>query len=427
MTLRRTLILLALATIATPAAAGETVWRVTEAAGKIEVRHGGSLASVNRGSALRAGDVIETAPGARAVLVRGEDYVIVSPATRLRLPEAGEQRGIIQVLEEFGKAVFRIEKKETPHFGVRTPYLVALVKGTVFTVTVDGRGASVAVEEGRVEVATPNGSQRQLVVAGNVGTVAAASPDRLDVAAGTVAVDEGKADRADASTHADASSHSEASSRAEASSKSAGARGERPSAPGEGGKRLSYALGTIADAPGLSRHGGGSAPGTPPGQGVAAEHIPLPKAPPVALPVVQHGAPGSPGHVPGGPGPAPDSPSHAPGTPATPATPAVPANPHSPPGHAPAEPPEHSPHQPSPPGPAKAPAPASTQAPSPAPALPLPPAPTLALDPAPVPAPAPAPAPPPVPAPAPIPAPPPAPAPVPASALRTCVLGLACL
>ncbi|MEO7825527.1 MAG: FecR family protein, partial [Allosphingosinicella sp.] len=125
------------------------LWRVTEAAGAVQVQHGGRTAAAVRGATLAAGDMVTTGANGRAVLVRGQEYVIVAARTRLRLPAAVEERGMIQMLQDWGRATFRIEKKATPHFGVKTPYLVALVKGTVFTVTSDDKGAQVAVEEGR--------------------------------------------------------------------------------------------------------------------------------------------------------------------------------------------------------------------------------------------------------------------------------------
>ena len=169
---------------AAPAAAEAPTWRVTEAAGRVEVQHAGAAAPARRGLALAPGDVVTVAAGGRAVLVRGEEYVIVSPGTRLRLPAAEEATGFIQMIEDYGRALFRIEKKSTPHFAVKTPYLVALVKGTVFSVDASERGTSVAVKEGRVEVSTLDGVAHQMVEVGMVGAVGAEAPGRLIVQIG---------------------------------------------------------------------------------------------------------------------------------------------------------------------------------------------------------------------------------------------------
>src|SRR3546814_6588562 len=81
-----------------------------------------------------------TGPNARAVLVRGEEYAIVAPNTRLEIADPAKSGGLWQIVESAGNIVFSIKKKLTPHFGVQTPYLAAVVKGTTFSVTVDGTG-----------------------------------------------------------------------------------------------------------------------------------------------------------------------------------------------------------------------------------------------------------------------------------------------
>src|SRR5690606_9806762 len=45
-----------------------------------------------------------------------------------------------------------VERRNVQHFSVQTPYLAAVVKGTRFTVVVDGRSARVNVERGVVQV-----------------------------------------------------------------------------------------------------------------------------------------------------------------------------------------------------------------------------------------------------------------------------------
>src|SRR3546814_7530531 len=75
-----------------------------------------------------------TGPNARAVLVRGEEYAIVAPNTRLEIADPAKSGGLWQIVESAGNIVFSIKKKLTQHFGVQTPYLAAVVKGTTFSV-----------------------------------------------------------------------------------------------------------------------------------------------------------------------------------------------------------------------------------------------------------------------------------------------------
>jgi hypothetical protein len=165
-----------------PAAFAQSVpWRVTEAAGQVELRRGTQAVAARRGAVVAPGDLVSTGPNGRAVLVRGRDFVIVSPRTQLRVPGAQEEGGSqhLRMVQASGRARYRIERRATPHFGVRTPHLVALVKGTVFTVTVGEEGASVSVSEGRVEVTTLAGGMSQMVEPGFAASVSARDPERL--------------------------------------------------------------------------------------------------------------------------------------------------------------------------------------------------------------------------------------------------------
>jgi hypothetical protein len=86
-----------------------------------------------------------------------------------------------QIIEQFGNVIFKIKKMTMPHFAVETPFLAAVVKGTTFSVTVTDKGASVQVIEGRVEVATRDGGASYMVLPGDIGSVSATAPGRLDV------------------------------------------------------------------------------------------------------------------------------------------------------------------------------------------------------------------------------------------------------
>ena len=147
---------------------------MSEVSGSVRLTENGQSRNAIRGALLSSGAVIATAPGARAVIVRGEEFVVISPNSQLRVPAAAEAGGVMQMIEDFGVALFRINKKATPHFGVKTPYLAAVVKGTTFTVTVGQEGGTVQVTEGAVQVSTLDGGASDLVTPGIIATVAAA-------------------------------------------------------------------------------------------------------------------------------------------------------------------------------------------------------------------------------------------------------------
>jgi len=162
-----------LAGMSTSALAQAAQWRVTEVSGSVRLTENGSSRAAVKGALLASGAVITTGSQARAVLVRGEEYVVVSPGTQLRVPAPDPRNPIVQMIEDFGTAIFKIEKKSTPHFGVGTPYLAAVVKGTTFTVTVGAEGASVQVTEGAVEVSTLDGGASGMLRPGDLASVGA--------------------------------------------------------------------------------------------------------------------------------------------------------------------------------------------------------------------------------------------------------------
>jgi hypothetical protein len=177
-------ILLAMTGTAAVAADGAP-WTVSEASGDVRLVDNGKTRAARRGALLASGSIIATGANARAVIVRGKEFVVVSPRSQLRVPLAAESNGgIIQMIADFGTALFKIEKKSTPHFGVRTPYLAAVVKGTTFTVNVGSEGGSVQVTEGAVEVSTLDGGAAELVRPGTVAIIGASDLYRLSLEGG---------------------------------------------------------------------------------------------------------------------------------------------------------------------------------------------------------------------------------------------------
>ena len=161
--------------------AGTPGWSVSESSGQVNILSPGLSRVATRGGAIAIGDVIATGTNGRAVLVRGEEFVIVAPNSRLRVADPVKTGGLTQMVEQFGNAVFKIKKMVMPHFAVETPFLAAVVKGTTFSVTVSEKGASVQVIEGRVEVATRDGGATYMVLPGDIGSVSASAPGRLNV------------------------------------------------------------------------------------------------------------------------------------------------------------------------------------------------------------------------------------------------------
>src|SRR6476620_4270445 len=145
--------------VASPAsAAGNSdKWIVTQLSGDARVVHPGAQpASLTVNNLLTPGDTLLTGPTGRATLVHGADYIVVAPRSELRLPTTPESTGFTRVVQTLGTLLFKVKHTGIPHFTVDTPMLAAVVKGTTFTVVVDGDRSAVQVIEGKVEVTALN-------------------------------------------------------------------------------------------------------------------------------------------------------------------------------------------------------------------------------------------------------------------------------
>ncbi len=161
--------------------AGTPGWQVSEISGNVTIARKGVVKIAQRQTKLSPGDVIKTGPKGRAVLLRGGEYLVVSPASHIEIAEPAKSGKITQIIEYLGNVLFRIDKKETPHFGVKTPYMAAVVKGTTFSVSVSADGAAVQVTEGAVEVSTLDDGASELVTPGVIGMINANDPFSLVV------------------------------------------------------------------------------------------------------------------------------------------------------------------------------------------------------------------------------------------------------
>ncbi len=165
---------------ASPAMARDGAWVVTQKSGDVRVlRNGLQPASVQVRASLSGGDVIATGATGRAMLTRGDDYVVVAPGSRLLLPKEEQQSGFTRLVQQVGTMLYKVKHTGVPHFAVETPMLAAVVKGTSFTVVVDKDRAAVQVTEGVVEVSSAAGDARRLVEGGVTVYVGREQPSQI--------------------------------------------------------------------------------------------------------------------------------------------------------------------------------------------------------------------------------------------------------
>lgn len=155
-------------------AGGPAVWTVTEATGDARIRQDdGEWEHLFEGQIVSAGSEVEAGENSQITMVRGDDSITFSPGSRAAVPtDTGDASGP-SLLQRLGTLLFRMETRESRDFTVQTPVLAAAIKGTIFTVTVDGDRSMVHVAEGMVEVTSLSNGEFEMVDPGETATVMA--------------------------------------------------------------------------------------------------------------------------------------------------------------------------------------------------------------------------------------------------------------
>jgi hypothetical protein len=147
------------------AAAGNAPWKVLAAGGRVETRltQAAPWRQARRGDRVAPLSRLRTLERARATLTRNGDLILVDAASEILVPETAPGEGT-RVMQWSGNAIYKVApRRPGERFEVRTPWLVAGVKGTRFSVQIRDEAAAVSVLEGVVEVTSAlTGESRDL-------------------------------------------------------------------------------------------------------------------------------------------------------------------------------------------------------------------------------------------------------------------------
>ena len=158
--------------VGAPAIAEDAAWRVGKSSGDVSITSSGvQPAALTAETTLKPGDAIRTGRNGRALLLRGEESILIEPNSVIGIPAEKKEGLSTTILQRAGSILLEVEKRNVQHFEVETPYLAALVKGTRFRVTVDKRGARVDVLRGQVEVSDFKSGKFVLVLPGQAAAV----------------------------------------------------------------------------------------------------------------------------------------------------------------------------------------------------------------------------------------------------------------
>lgn len=177
---------IALAFVALPAsgtAAQQRVpWVVAESHGDVTQQTADGALPVALGATLAEGAPVRTGADGTLLLAHGNDRVTVSANSTFAIPVGVDPAAGPSLLQTLGTLLFKVEHTPGRRFEVDTPYLAAVVKGTVFTVSINGAAQLVHVAEGAVEVTSSASHDAVLVRPGQTATVSSpnAAPSVID-------------------------------------------------------------------------------------------------------------------------------------------------------------------------------------------------------------------------------------------------------
>lgn len=140
-------------------------WVAVKLRGAVFAFVDGAWVQLHRGDVVSDDRVIRTQPSGRATFARGAETIDLGPSTQIQIFDQSGKR-FTTVRQFYGFVEVEAEVQNVQHFGVRTPYLAAVVKGTKFTVESDSDSSGVSVMRGKVAVENLSTRKSVLLTAG---------------------------------------------------------------------------------------------------------------------------------------------------------------------------------------------------------------------------------------------------------------------
>jgi|GEM_PF-5191019 hypothetical protein len=137
---------------------------VVSSRGSVSVTQDDHLVPVSASAHLTLPAQIRTGSDGVIDLKDNGSLVHIGPNSTVAIPDSGPSGGLVdRYLQSAGSALYNIQGRHGRPMSVETPYLVSVVKGTVFTVSVEEGATSVTLMEGSLDVAAPDVSQHLLL------------------------------------------------------------------------------------------------------------------------------------------------------------------------------------------------------------------------------------------------------------------------
>ena len=134
-------------------AASAAEWIVERATKNVSVSaDGSSWRSVQVGDSIPNANWVRTGPRARVMLSKGSERIMYRENTLAAISVSQPAAKKTKVTQMRGSVLLTVNKRRKQHTSVVTPHLAAVVKGTVFEVSVGRVRSDVRVDSGLVEV-----------------------------------------------------------------------------------------------------------------------------------------------------------------------------------------------------------------------------------------------------------------------------------
>ena len=129
---------------------------VTASSGPVTLTAAGHPVAATVAAKLNLPLEIHTGATGTVDLLQLGSRVHVGPNSVLVLPDTATSDGPVdRILQKAGYVLYNIKTRKEHPLAVETPYLVSVVKGTVFTIAVEDHAATVALMEGSLDISAP--------------------------------------------------------------------------------------------------------------------------------------------------------------------------------------------------------------------------------------------------------------------------------
>src|SRR5688572_27624805 len=143
---------------------------VTDVAGDVAVTMAGNAEAVSPKSIVLLPARIVTGHDGTLGLTQAGTRISVSNDTDVEIPaEAVDGNLVARLVQHSGNVFYDVAPRDVGKLRVETPFLVAVIKGTQFNVSVQEDGTTISLFEGHLEIRTPDDSD---VVELNAGEIA---------------------------------------------------------------------------------------------------------------------------------------------------------------------------------------------------------------------------------------------------------------